>query len=120
MAELAGYLSVTVAQLEREEADWLDSLSALPRFPIPALLIARLAVDACAQGQGVGRVLLRHALGLALTLVEQGPLPVRVVMAHAIDEEAVAFYTHHGFTRPGETPPWLVVLDLDALLSPGE
>lgn len=34
----------------------------LPRYPLPCVVVGRFAVDQAAQGQGVGKVLLAHAL----------------------------------------------------------
>jgi GNAT superfamily N-acetyltransferase len=40
----------------------------LPRYPLPILRLARLAVDQAAQGQGLGRRLLRFVFELALQM----------------------------------------------------
>lgn len=64
---------------------------------IPLLLIARLAVDAEYRGRGVGSALLVDALRRCLIASEI--IGVRAVIAHAIDEAAVGFYTRHGFIR---------------------
>ena len=34
----------------------------LPRYPLPCVVIGRFAVDQTAQGRGIGKVLLAHAL----------------------------------------------------------
>lgn len=65
--EVLGYVTVAAGSLE------IDDLPApvrreLPRYPLPILRLARLAVDASLQGSGVGRELLRFALGLALRM----------------------------------------------------
>jgi GNAT superfamily N-acetyltransferase len=46
----------------------------LPRYPLPVLRLARLAVDGSAQGQGVGSALLRFVLRLALRLARPAPV----------------------------------------------
>ncbi|MBI4701116.1 MAG: GNAT family N-acetyltransferase [Deltaproteobacteria bacterium] len=43
----------------------------LPRYPLPVLRLARLAVDGAAQGGGVGNALLRHVFLLALKMSEE-------------------------------------------------
>ena len=66
----------------------------LPRYPIPVLRLARLAVDERAQGTGVGQSLLRAIFMLAEQLADTvGCLGV-VVDAKP---EAVAFYEKLGF-----------------------
>jgi len=58
---VVGYCALTVASLEREEATGRGS-KGLPRHPIPAMLLARLAVDESVQGAGVGATLLADAM----------------------------------------------------------
>ncbi len=66
-------------------------------YPIPAVLPARLAVDAGFQGGGTGSKLLVHAL----RQIAEASLHIgfEVVVVHAIDHDAVAFYAQRGFTR---------------------
>lgn len=66
----------------------------LPSYPQPILRGARLAVDAAFPGSGVGRELLRFALGLALRMrTDYGRVGV-VVDAKPL---AVPFYRRFGF-----------------------
>ncbi|MFO0929120.1 MAG: GNAT family N-acetyltransferase [Gemmataceae bacterium] len=67
----------------------------LPRHPVPAILLARLAVDQSAQGQGLGGILLGDALLRCLALAEQ--LGVYAIEVEAIDQQARTFYERHGF-----------------------
>jgi GNAT superfamily N-acetyltransferase len=64
-------------------------------FPVPAVLLARLAVATADQGQGLGRSLLADALERIIVAAEQ--VGVRAVLVDAIDDEAAAFYRHYGF-----------------------
>ncbi len=66
----------------------------LPAYPLPALRIARLAVDSRAQGKGVGAELLKHALMLGKRMAESVGCVGVVVDAKP---EAVAFYARYGF-----------------------
>lgn len=66
-------------------------------YPIPAVLLARLAVDRKWQGCGVGQQLLAHALRTVLAANEFVGFEVLVV--DAIDEAAETFYGKHGFIR---------------------
>lgn len=64
--------------------------------PIPVMILGRLAVDRAAQGNGIGRALLRDA---ALRTVGVADVAgVRALLVHALDETAVAFYLAQGFT----------------------
>lgn len=67
----------------------------LPRHPVPVALLARLAVDQAAQGQGLGKLLLMDALKRCLGL--SGQLGIHAVEVDAIDPEARAFYEKFGF-----------------------
>ncbi len=109
---LAGYFTLATAGVERRSVDALESLQRLPRFPIPAVLLARLAVDGRVQGQGLGRYLLEEALGLTLQLAESGPVAFRLFVTDAIDEAAAKFYERFGFTRLADEFPCRMVLDL--------
>jgi GNAT superfamily N-acetyltransferase len=67
---------------------------------IPAVLLARLALDRSLQGQGLGGELLVDALSRAVQASEVAA--ARLVVVDAIDEAAAAFYEHHGFVAvPG-------------------
>ncbi len=69
----------------------------LPRHPVPVVLLARLAVNRSAQGQGIGAAMLMDALRRALEVSKS--LGVHAVEVVAIDEQAAAFYAKYGFER---------------------
>ena len=67
---------------------------------IPAILLARLALDRRLHGQGLGGELLWDALTRAVAASDIAA--ARVVVVDAIDTRAARFYEHHGFVRvPG-------------------
>ena len=69
---------------------------------IPAILLAKLALDTGLHGQGLGAQLLVDALSRAVKAVDAAG--GRLIVVDAIDEEAARFYEHHGFDRvPGES-----------------
>lgn len=67
----------------------------LPAYPLPILRLARLAVDARFQGHGIGKLLLRAMLTLALEMRDRLGCIGVVVDAKP---DAVAFYSSLGFT----------------------
>jgi GNAT superfamily N-acetyltransferase len=90
---LLGFATVAPGQIE------IDALPAsarkkLPRYPLPVLRLARLAVDQSAQGQGVGRQVLRFVLHLALRMADDYGCIGVIVDAKP---DAVDFYAKHGF-----------------------
>ena len=66
----------------------------LPRYPLPALLVARLAVDRSAQNRGIGCRLLAFALEEALVM--HGRIGCVAVVVDA-KPEAISFYERFGF-----------------------
>ena len=68
----------------------------LPRHPIPAALIGRLAVDVSAQGKGIGKMLLANAI--KRTLAVSNEIAIYAMVVDAINEEAVSFYKRYGFS----------------------
>jgi len=59
------------------------------------MLLGRLAVDRHRQGRGLAAALLKHFLLKALEVAELTGL--RMVLVHAKDSQAAAFYRHYGF-----------------------
>jgi GNAT superfamily N-acetyltransferase len=66
----------------------------LPGYPLPVLRLARLGVDARAQGLGIGKALLRHVLALA---VEQRDRIGCVGVVTDAKPDSVSFYEGLGF-----------------------
>jgi GNAT superfamily N-acetyltransferase len=114
---LAGYFSLATVSVERSAIARLPELDRLPRFPIPGILLARLAVDTRARGQGLGRYLFEEALGLTLQLAQTGPVAFQLFVTDALDAEAARFYEHFGLAPLAEDFPCRMVLDLRPLLA---
>lgn len=79
-----------------------DLQKSLPAYPVPAALIARLAVDRSMKGQGLGAGLLIDALHRIVRAAEE--IAVKVIMVDAKDDEARSFYQHYGFIELPEQP----------------
>ena len=87
----------------------------MPRHPIPAVLLARLAVDGSVQGLGVGAWLLDDAMRRAAAAAET--LGVRLLLAHAVDERARDFSERFGFQASPTDPLNLQLLIKDVRVS---
>lgn len=85
--------------------------------PVPAVLMGRLAIDAKAQGSGLGRFLVRDAI--LSTLAAADRIGVRVLLVHALHEQAATFYEKLGFRRSPTYPLHLYLLLADARKSLG-
>ncbi|MET0602919.1 MAG: GNAT family N-acetyltransferase [Baekduia sp.] len=91
---VVGYYALTAASITHEEAT-ARTAKGMPRHPIPAALLARLAIDKSVQGHGVGAWLLLDAMLRTMAAAES--VGIRVLLVHAIDDAARGFYEHHGF-----------------------
>lgn len=110
-----GYYSLAASSVLHELA--ADGLKAgLGRNPIPALLLARLAVDKSCRRKGIGARLLKDALSRALSVSRS--VGVRAMIVHAKDDNAKAFYEHFGFLALPDNPfhLYLATRDIEANL----
>jgi len=104
--KILGYYSASMAQVSFENLP--PALAkGIPRYPVPAMRIGRLAVDRAAQGAGLGAMLLQHALSRALELSRE--VGTRMVLVEAIDKNATRFYEKYGFVSLVDLPFSLVL-----------
>lgn len=88
--EIAGYYTLAHVQLTASEMP--PKLARGMPSSIPALLMARLAVDERYQRRGLDESLFADALERTWSVVEQGAAPVRFFLVDAKHEKAKAFY----------------------------
>lgn len=93
---VVGFYALAVASITHADATE-HAARGMPRHDIPALLLARLAVDQSVQGKGIGAFLLRDAMARAIAVSEEAG--VRLMLVHAIDGAAREFYEHFGFEQ---------------------
>ena len=93
-ASVLGYYSLVVGQVEPIEATERIR-KGMGQYPIPVMLLARLAVSTAAQGQGIGMGLLQDAIRRTLNVAEQAG--IRALLTHPIDDDAARFYQRCGF-----------------------
>ena len=75
---------------------------------IPAILLARMAVDSKDKGHRLGAALLKHFMLKAIEVASN--VGVRIVLVHAKDDDARGFYQHYGFTESPIDPLTLMML----------
>jgi len=114
---VVGYYALAAAQLQPEEASERALKGQPKERPVPAVLLARLAVDLGHQGRGLGRSLLQDAMLRANEAAEE--LGIRVMLVHAKHERASHWYKRFGFEESPTDPLHLMLLmkDLRAFLS---
>jgi len=88
------YYAITPGQVNIDQIE-PSFLKGLPKHPIPAIVIARLAVDTSFKGMGLGEAILKDALKRAASAADN--IGGRLLIVHAIDERAKAFYKKYGF-----------------------
>ena len=91
---ILGYYSLSNCQIAREELSE-DEARALPRHPVPAVKLARLAVDRRQQGRRYGQWLLMDALKRCALVGQQSGVYALVVDAK--NEATKRFYERFGF-----------------------
>ena len=82
-------LSIELCQLPQNLA------RKLPRHPVPAALLGRLAVSQANQGHGVGKMLLVDAI--RRTLAVSSEIAIYAMVVDAINQQVQCFYAQFGF-----------------------
>ncbi len=109
--QVVGYFSLTVGQVDTLEAP-VRVRRGMGQYPIPVVLLARLAVDISYQGRGIGVGMLQDAIRRTLVIAEQAG--IRALLTHPIDEEAERFYSRFGFISSPLDAGQLLLLLKDA------
>ena len=108
---VAGYFSLTVGQVDTVEAPERIR-QGMGRFPLPVVILARLAVSRESQGCGLGVGMLQDAIRRTLVIAEQAG--IRAILTHPIDDDAARFYTRFGFIASPLRQQQLLLLLKDA------
>lgn len=105
---VVGYYTLTFGSISHDEAT-ARIKAELPQYPIPIILLARLAVDQKESGKGLGKGLLKDAL---LRTVQAANIAgLRAMVTHAKDDDAKNFYQKYGF-EPSPLHPLTLMLTI--------
>ncbi len=108
---VVGYFSLTVGQVDTLDAP--DRIrKGMGQYPVPVVILARLAVSLEDQGRGIGFGMLQDAIRRTLLIAEQAG--IRAMLTHPIDEEAARFYSRFGFVASPLREQQLLLLLKDA------
>lgn len=108
---VVGYFALAAGAVQPADATLRLLKGQSQRFPVPVVLLARLAVDRGHQGKGLGVSLLQSAL---LKFVEAAEvIGARALVAHALNENAARFYMRFGFEASPTDSLHLILLDKD-------
>ena len=106
--QVVGYFSLANSAVAHKDAS--AKVRRNTPDPIPATLLARLAVDSTEQGQGIGEDLLRDAM--RRTLAGAKISASKMLIVHALNAKAHQYYSDRGFIPlRGDTNALFMPLD---------
>ncbi len=97
-AQIKGYYTLSSGSVARPDLPE----KRLPRYPVPVVLIGRLAVNRNSQRQRLGEFLLLDALRRSAQLAQH--LGIFAVVVDALNEQAYNFYRKYGFVETVDDP----------------
>ncbi|MFO1433090.1 MAG: GNAT family N-acetyltransferase [Candidatus Competibacteraceae bacterium] len=108
---VVGYFSLTVGQVDTLDAPERIR-KGMGQYPIPVVVLARLAVSIQDQGREIGVGMLQDAIRRTLVISEQAG--IRALLTHPVDEDAARFYQRFGFMSSPLREHQLLLLLKDA------
>lgn len=90
--KILGYYTISSSSVKFEN---IPTKRSLPRYPLPSILIGKLAVDDSVKGMGLGTALVFDALKRVTGVAEE--IGIFLVEVKAVDAKAKAFYKKLGF-----------------------
>lgn len=99
--QLIGYY--TLANASVVESDLCEEqMKKMPRYPMPAVLLSRLAVDKSQQGKGIGKRLMSDFFRRIYVISKHSG--VAFVVVDAKDDDAARYYKGLGFIETNTSP----------------
>ena len=93
--KICGYFTLSTARISYKEIP--DEYKVrLPKYPIPAIRIARLAVSKDMKGKGLGKALLKQAF---MKIVQVSDITGVYFILVDAKETSKTFYEHYGFIK---------------------
>ncbi len=112
--QVIGYYSLSAGSLEATALPEAVRRR-LPRYPVPVVLLGRLAVAESHQGMGLGSILLADALQRIAQASQV--MAVYAVVVDALNDRAAEFYRQFGFiSLPGQLLKLFLPMDSVATL----
>ncbi len=107
----AGYHTLSMAQVDLRSLPE-SHRKYLPKYPVPAVRLGRLAVDLKWQGTGLGEILLLDAIRRSIAAIQS--VAAKYMIVDAKNKKAEEFYLRYGF-QPFEGGPHSLVAAIDTL-----
>lgn len=112
---IAAHYTLAHQTLIREK---LPDPSRLPRYPVPAILLAYLGIDQRFQRQGLGAKTLAHALRHAYQIASNPKgIPAMGVVLDVLNQDALAFYESFDFFLQLTDKPMKLFVPMASLAS---
>lgn len=109
--KIVGYYTTSMREVLKEEFEKKD-LRGVPGYPIPVILIGKLAVHSSYQGQGIGKSMLRSIFQAAIKNVNDDGVPAfRAIIVDTKEgaPNAARFYEKYGFKKFSDKPNSLYI-----------
>jgi GNAT superfamily N-acetyltransferase len=110
--QVIAYYSLTVGNVEHKSAP-RRIVEGAGQYPVPVMILARLAVSQEEQGKGFGAALLKDALKRTANAADI--VGIRAFLVHAKDEHSKQFYEQFDFLPSPTDPLHLFLLTKDIL-----
>lgn len=108
---IAAYYTLAASTVARQK---IPAKLSLPAYPLPVVMLARLAVSNHHQGKGLGAKTLVYALRQAANLSKAG-LPAYRLILDVLDDEALQFYQHFEMFEPFTDDPMRLFVSMKTL-----
>lgn len=110
-ALIGAYYTLASTTVSREQ---IPTDKNLPAYPVPVVLLARLAVNRGFQKQGLGEKTLVSALRQSVSLTDKG-LPALGVILDVLDNDALRFYQQFEVFQPFTDDPMRLFVSMNVL-----
>lgn len=115
--DLVGYFTLSNGEVERDSLP--PALTRrLARYPVPVVVIGRLAIDSRWQRKGYGARLLMNALRRVYRAHTELDIGIKAVIVDAKDESSESFYASYDFVMLPAQDAWpkRMVLAIETLI----
>jgi predicted N-acetyltransferase YhbS len=109
--QIVGYYALSAGSLEASDLP-MELRRRLPKYPVPVVLLGRLAVNLSQQRKGLGALLLADALKRIAQISHV--MAVYAVIVDALDMRAAQYYQQFGFS-PLPSQPLKLFLPVDSI-----
>jgi GNAT superfamily N-acetyltransferase len=103
-ARIVGYYSLAFGSVSQSDAP-PELTKGIGKYPVPVMILARLAVDRRETARGLGKALLKDAVLRTLQAADIAGL--KAIFVQAKEEAARQFYEKHGFIGSPHDPLYL-------------